>query len=108
MSISSILSTAVSGLLAGSERVATSAQNVVNVNTDGYLAQDIRENSAAAVTVGKPIGAGMVQIDGLEPSNVDIGKEFMDMIVAKSAYEANAAVVRSTEEMLNEAVDIKA
>jgi len=34
--------------------------------------------------------------------------KFMDMIVAKAAYETNAKVLRAGEEMLKDAIDIKA
>ena len=104
MNISNVLSTAVSALAAGSARVATSAQNIANVNTDGYVAKD---SAAHGIVAGQAFGAGALQIESIEPSNVNLDKEFMDMIVAKAAYEANAKVLRTGEEMLKDAIDIK-
>ena len=108
MSISSILSTAVSGLLASSARVAASAHNIANVNTDGYKAQDSQGRVSPSVSAAQPIGAGTVQVEAIEPSNVDVAKEFIDLIAAKATYEANAQVVRTSDEMLRESLDIKA
>jgi len=105
MSISNVLSTAVSALATSSTRVATSAQNIANVNTDGYLAKD---NAAPGIVAGQAFGAGALQVEAIEPSNVNMAKEFMDLIVAKAAYEANAKVLRAGEEMLKDAIDIKA
>ncbi len=105
MSISSILSTAVSSLLANSSRVATGAHNIANVNTDGYLAQ---ESTSPGVIVGQAFGSSVVQVEAMDPSDVNIGKEFADMMVAKAAYEASAMIVKRADEMLKEATDIKA
>jgi flagellar hook protein FlgE len=105
MSISSILSSAVSGLVASSAKVATAAHNVANINTDGYLAQ---EKSAPGVVATQAFGSGVVQVQEIEPSNVNVGKEFIDMMVAEHAYKANAQVIKISEEILKEAIDIKA
>ena len=105
MSISNVLSTAVSALAANSTRVATSAQNIANVNTDGYLAKD---SASPGIVSGQAFGAGALQIEAIEPSNVNMAKKFMDMIVAKAAYEANAKVLRAGDKMLKDAIDIKA
>lgn len=103
------MSTAVSGLLAGSERVYTSAHNIANVNTDGYLAEELDNPKVAPpINAPQPLGAGNAQIAEIEPSNVNVGKEFMDMMTAKAAYEANVAVVETAEEMAKSALDIKA
>ncbi len=108
MSVSSILSTAISGLASSSARVAASAQNIVNINTDGYLAKDAQGRVTPAVSVSRAFGAGSVQVEAIEPSNVNVAKEFIDMIAAKAAYEANAKVIRTTEDMQKDVLDIKA
>lgn len=108
MSISSILSTAVSGLVANSARVAVSAENVANVNTDGYLARDTSDSAARGLVSGPSIVPGVVQAVEIQPSDVDVGREFTNMTAAKAAYKANAAVVRTVEDMLDSSLDIKA
>jgi flagellar basal-body rod protein FlgC len=108
MSISSILSSAVSGLVASSARITASAENIANVNTDGYLAHDTQNNSPSGLVSGKAFVPAAVQVAAIEPSNVSIGKEFIDMMAAKAAYKANAAVIRTAEDMLEDSLDIKA
>lgn len=43
----------------------------------------------------------------LEGSNVDISAEFTNMIVAQRGFQANARVISTTDEMLNELVNLR-
>ena len=43
----------------------------------------------------------------LEASNVDISQEFTDMIIAQRGYQANARVISTADEMLNELVNLR-
>lgn len=43
----------------------------------------------------------------LEGSNVDLAKEFTDMITSQRAYQSNARVISTSDEMLTEAVNLK-
>ena len=43
----------------------------------------------------------------LESSNVDISQEFTDMIIAQRGFQANARVITTADEMLNDLVNIK-
>lgn len=43
----------------------------------------------------------------LEGSNVDLAKEFTDMITSQRAYQSNARVISTSDEMLMEAVNLK-
>ena len=43
----------------------------------------------------------------LEGSNVDLAKEFTDMITAQRAYQSSARVISTSDEMLTEAVNLK-
>ena len=51
---------------------------------------------------GSTIASGM-----LEMSNVDLTREFTDMIVAQRGFQANGRVITSTDEMLQEIVNLK-
>jgi flagellar hook protein FlgE len=42
----------------------------------------------------------------LESANVDLGEEFTKMIVTQRAYSANARVITTTDEMLDELIRI--
>lgn len=107
MSISTILSTAVSGLLASSDRVVASAENIVNVNSDGYLAGDRRTKVGPSVVAGQAFGAGAVQVEALEPATIDISREFVALLTAEAAYKANIQIIRAAEEMHRETIDFK-
>jgi flagellar hook protein FlgE len=43
----------------------------------------------------------------LEGSNVDLAREFTDMITAQRAYQSSARVISTSDEMLTEAVNLK-
>ena len=59
-------------------------------------------------TVGEPGtgGRGQVSPNSLEMSNVDMASEFVTMITAQRAYQANARVITSSNEMLSELMNI--
>ena len=52
-------------------------------------------------------GMGEVKSNSLEMSNTDIATEFINMITAQKAYQANARVITTTDEMLSELMNIK-
>jgi flagellar hook protein FlgE len=51
-------------------------------------------------------GAGTIAPSSLEAANVDLAEEFTKMIVTQRAYSANARVITTTDEMLDELVRI--
>jgi flagellar hook protein FlgE len=54
------------------------------------------------------LAAEAVIISGaLEMSNVDLAKEFTDMIVAQRGFQANSRIITVADEMLQELVNIK-
>lgn len=52
-------------------------------------------------------GVGKLQSSALEASNVDIANEFTKMIVTQRAYSANARVVSTADEMLDELIRLR-
>ncbi|MBE3574847.1 MAG: flagellar hook protein FlgE [Firmicutes bacterium] len=52
-------------------------------------------------------GRGEVTPNGLEGSNVDLSNEFTDMIVTQRGFQANSRVVTTSDEMLQELVNLK-
>lgn len=49
-------------------------------------------------------GAGVVSPSSLEASNVDLAEEFTNMIITQRAYSANAKVITTADEMLEELI----
>lgn len=52
-------------------------------------------------------GLGDIQGNALEISNTDVSKEFISMITAQRAYQANAKVITTADNMLAELMNIK-
>ena len=52
-------------------------------------------------------GAGQIASGALEGANVDIADEFTKMIVTQRAYSANAKVITTTDDMLDELMRLK-
>jgi flagellar hook protein FlgE len=51
-------------------------------------------------------GAGKVSNNHLEMSNVDLAREFVDLIVSQRAFQANSRVISSSSDMLQEVINI--
>ena len=52
-------------------------------------------------------GAGTVQGSALEGSTVDLAEEFTDMIVTQRNYSANSKTITTSDEMLQEIINLK-
>ena len=94
-----------SGLQAASLRHDVTANNVANVNTDGFesssiVFKDNNPGTSAAAIRRKP------NISPNNTSNTDLSKEMPDMSISKTAYGANAAVIKTQSEMTGEILDL--
>ncbi|HSL03252.1 MAG TPA: flagellar hook protein FlgE [Nitrospiraceae bacterium] len=52
-------------------------------------------------------GLGRLLSQTIEQSNVDLGKEFVDMIITQRAFQANSKTITTSDEMLQELVNLK-
>lgn len=52
-------------------------------------------------------GLGRLIAGSIEQSNVDLGKEFVDMIITQRAFEANSKAITTSDEMLQVLVNLK-
>lgn len=52
-------------------------------------------------------GAGVISPNSLEAANVDLGKEFTDMIITQRAFTAASKVISTADEMLDELVRLR-
>ncbi len=104
MAISSILSTAVSGLQANATRAHVAANNVVNADTPGYRPTRADTTSLVAER-GIDGGAGVqVQLRNDE-GDVNLVREVTNLINAEIAYKASASLVRAAEETSDALLD---
>ncbi|MFI4917246.1 MAG: flagellar hook protein FlgE [Phycisphaerales bacterium JB060] len=58
----------------------------------------------AIITEPGGFGTGATLGGQLEQSNVDLSREFIEMILAQTGYSANARVIRTTDELLQQLV----
>jgi len=69
-----------------------------------------RATSAAGeqfVTSAQDMAETSINSGALEGSNVDLAKEFTEMITSQRAYQSSARVISTADEMLMEAVNLK-
>jgi len=104
MSVTGPLAVAISGLQANALRANVAANNIVNQNTPGFRAGEVRTSSI--VTAGSALGGVQAQV--FEAGEVEVAMEFSRLILAETAYRAAAATVRVAEEMARETIDIVA
>ncbi len=73
---------------------------------DGFYSTTAASGDLRVGRAGSEIPAGVVS-GALESSNVDLAEEFTDMIVAQRGYQANARVITTSDELLQETVQLK-
>jgi flagellar hook protein FlgE len=56
----------------------------------------------ASVTTPGLLGSGSVVSGSLELSNVDLGEEFIKLVLASTGYSANSRVIRTTDELMQQ------
>lgn len=66
-------------------------------------------NNSGDPQIGAPgdLGMGAIIPGSLEMSNVDISEEFTDMIVTQRGFQANSRIITTSDEMLQELVNLK-
>ncbi|RLB70187.1 MAG: hypothetical protein DRH04_04000, partial [Deltaproteobacteria bacterium] len=65
------------------------------------------ESGNVSIGLPKTAGRGEIAANSLEQSNVDIATEFVRMIAAQRAYQANARMITTSDDLLNEVVNLK-
>jgi flagellar hook protein FlgE len=52
-------------------------------------------------------GRGTLQAGALEMSNVDLSQEFTGLIIAQRGFQANSKVITTSDQILNDLVNMK-
>jgi flagellar basal-body rod protein FlgC len=114
----SAIHTALSGLTAFAKQIEVVAHNVANVNTDGFknsrtelievesggVLPVVQKDDSAGPSVLKDSGYGPTQV---ELSNVDLGEEAVNQIIAQRGLEANLRTLKTADTMLGSILDMK-
>lgn len=123
------ISAAQSALSSFSTSMAVTANNVANVNTDGYKSQEarleagpdgqgvrvsdiVRDGSSGgyrpeSVSAYNQAGVYEPSAGLVETSNVDLARQAVNMIETSRAFEANVVTIRSQDQMLGTLLDMR-
>lgn len=120
-------STAASAMNAFSVDMMARANNIANINTDGFKARNVHlmtgaqgegvlvgsivtDNSPGPLVPGYPgvgaVGRGALPPGYIEGSNTDLAHEYVHMISTQRAYEANAVSIRTMDDMTGYLLDV--
>lgn len=81
-------------------------QDALGESGDSYFVKSQNSGNPVYGIPGQTAVGAMVS-GALEASNVDLSKEFTDMIVAQRGFQANARVITTSDEILQELVNLK-
>ncbi|KYC66087.1 flagellar basal-body rod protein FlgF [Bacillus coagulans] len=84
-------------------------QNPAGLTKAGGNLYTTANSNAGQVTVSRPgqDGAGTIKSGYLEMSNVDLSEELTNMIVAERGFQANTRIITTSDEILQELVNLK-
>lgn len=113
------LQSAVSGLQAYSTKIANNANNIANVNNEGFkrdrvvlsaqtpqgVKADVEQVNIPGPMVAEQADQGLMMV---EQSNVDLGEEFVDLMINTHGFKANLKAVQATDTLMQAVLDIKA
>ena len=74
---------------------------------DSYFRRTANSGAPAFSQPGGDNGAGWLNPGALEMSNVDLAREFTNMIITQRGFQANSRVITTSDQMLEELVNMK-
>ncbi len=99
------ISNNISSIQANQTMMNTNANNVANVNTDGFIPSNTTisdtENSVTANT-------SMADDNFSQKSQTDLAKELTDQITIQNTTEANVVTIKTQDDVLGSLLDLKA
>jgi len=82
---------------------APNPEGLLRAGNNLYIVPDNTPNPGEPMAEGR----GALISGNLEMSNVDLTSEFANMIITQRAYQANARVITTSDQMLQEVVELK-
>ncbi|HJT22689.1 MAG TPA: flagellar basal body rod C-terminal domain-containing protein [Nitrospira sp.] len=109
--------TALSGMSGFTKKIEVIANNIANVNTDGFkgsrtefvevptggILPVVEQDNANGPAVLKDSASGPAQV---ELSNVDLGEEAVSLILAQRGFQANLQTLKTADSMLGSVLDV--
>ncbi|QOY53546.1 hypothetical protein HUE87_06355 [Candidatus Sulfurimonas marisnigri] len=99
------ISSNISSIQSHQTMMNTTANNVANVNSDGFVPSSTRMSSADGSVLANTRKADN---NGSKISQTDLAKEIPDQIVAQNATAVNVTAIKTQDEMFGSLLDIKA
>lgn len=106
--MSEALSIAVSGMKDAATRVLNSASNIVNVSSTTVDGKNFTPSTVVSESVsvdGNNLGVTSKIVPGAEGTEVDLATEIVNVKVASILYSADAAVIKTVDEMEKKLLD---
>ncbi|WP_455756025.1 flagellar basal body rod C-terminal domain-containing protein [Sulfurimonas sp.] len=99
------ISSNVSSIGSHQKMMNTSANNIANTNTDGFVPKDTRmSNNGDSVSANTRVSDN----NGSPRSQTDLAKEITDQITIEDTTAVNVSAIKTQDEMLGSLLDIKA
>jgi len=83
------------------------AANYGLAKAGGNLFQATANSGTPAIGVPDSAGRGQIATGFLEGSNVDLAQQFTNMIMAERGFQANSRVITTSDEILQDLVNLK-
>ena len=99
--ISSVSAISLSGLQAAQTKLAVSANNIANADTEGFHRQEVVQTAEASG--GVDVAVNRSAVPGAETI-----ADALNQIAARQEFMANLAVFKSNQQMLGQLLDAKA
>lgn len=77
------------------------------IQVGGTLFQESANSGKADINAPTISGLGSIIPSSLEMSNVDLSEEFTDMITTQRGFQANSRIITTSDEMIQELVNLK-
>jgi len=107
MSVSA-LNSGLSGLQAYSRALDSSAHNVANASTAGFVPQQVSFQEQPAGGVIANISREGSSLAAQDSSGTDLGSEIVQSIQFKAGFDLSAKIIKTKDELLGTLIDIKA
>ena len=99
------ISNNVSSIQAHQTMLNVNANNIANVNSDGFVPSDTRMSDD---TNSVSTNVRLADNNGSQMSQTDLAKELPDQIIAQDAVAVNVEAIRTRDEMMGTLLDMKA
>lgn len=100
-----MISSNISSLMSNQTYMNNNANNVANVNSDGYVPRNTTISEAQNGST--KANTTLASSNGSEKSQTDLSKELTDQVTIEKVAQSNIQAIRTQDEMLGSLLDIR-